>query len=308
MPEPTYHPHTHPHEPIKEIEELPEHVMRLLALGQSLGEKGITVVQDSRFKADELNAKGLTQGVPYFEKRFMAMRAVLSGKKVISESEWEDKRQYLQREISQKGGALGSFELGVMALTRLILKKGTVTQSTLDFNYEKMKARVPMSGAKIVAKAWADPAFKAHLLNNAKKAIMDFNPVLLEPNNGKTIEAWDVTHLEVLENTEKVRNVVVCTLCSCYPMGLLGQSPEWYTKEDYRTRIVREPRAVLKEWGTQVGADVELRVYDSSADVRYLVVPTRPQGTEAHSEEELADLVTRDSLIGVGNALSSYGK
>lgn len=286
------HSHTHPHEPIREIQRLPEPVMRLLALGQSVGDTGLTVVEEGRLKSDELSAKGQTQGLSYFEKRFLTMRSVLADKGVISQ---EDVRTLGER----------SFELGVMALTRLLLEKGIVTQEALDRNYEKVKARTPMTGARIVARAWANPVFKARLLRDAKGAIMEWNASLLEPNNGETMEAWNVTHLQALENTEKVRNVVVCTLCSCYPMGLLGQPPEWYTKDDYRQRVVKEPRAVMKEWGAQVGEDVEIRIYDSSADMRYLVIPVRPRGTEGFSEDELADLVTRDSLIGVGDPLSS---
>jgi nitrile hydratase len=289
------HSHTHPHEPIREIEQLPEPVMRLLALGQSVGDTGLTVVEEGRLKSDELSAKGLTQGLSYFEKRFLAMRSVLADKGVIS-----------QEDVKTLGEQ--SFESGVGILTRLLLEKRIISQEALDRNYEKVKARTPMTGAKIIAKAWADPAFKAKLLQDAKGAIMEWNASLLEPNNGETMEAWNVTHLQALENTEKVRNVVVCTLCSCYPMGLLGQPPEWYTKDDYRQRVVKEPRAVLKEWGTEVGDNVEIRIYDSSADMRYLVVPTRPQGTERLSENALADLVTRDSLIGVGDPLASSRK
>jgi nitrile hydratase len=234
----------------------------------------------------------LTQGLSYFEKRFLTMRSVLADKGVISA---EDVRTLGEQ----------SFESGVTTLTRMLLEKKIVTREAVERNYEKAKARTPMTGARIVARAWADPAFKARLLTNAKEAILEWNASLLEPNNGETMEAWNVTHLQALENTEKVRNVVVCTLCSCYPMGLLGQPPEWYTKDDYRQRVVREPRAVLKEWGTDVGDDVEVRIYDSSADMRYLVVPARPEGSEGLSENELADLVTRDSLIGVGDPLSS---
>ena len=289
------HTHTHPHEPVREIEQLPEPVMRLLALGQSVGDTGLTVVEEGRLKSDELSARGLTQGLSYFEKRFLTMRSVLADKGVITK---EDVRTLGEQ----------SFELGVKALTRLLLEKGIVTQKALDRNYEKVKARSPMTGAKIIARAWADLAFKAKLLRDAKGAIMEWNASLLEPNNGETMEAWNVTNLEALENTERVRNVVVCTLCSCYPMGLLGQPPDWYTKDDYRQRVVKEPRAVLAEWGTRVGDNVEIRIYDSSADMRYLVVPARPQGTEGLSENELADLVTRDSLIGVGDPLSPSRK
>jgi nitrile hydratase len=148
----------------------------------------------------------------------------------------------------------------------------------------------PAGGAKVVAKAWTDPAFKARLL---KDGVAGVKEVGLDPG---------ATNLIVVENTPKVHNVVVCTLCSCYPRNILGLPPSWYKSREYRSRIVREPRAVLKEFGTQVPEYMEVRVHDSTADLRYLVLPRRPEGTAGMSEEQLAALINRDSMIGVALA------
>jgi nitrile hydratase len=287
--------HDHSHEPItKVVPKQPEHVLRLIALGETLGKYGVTVVEDGRLKADELSAKGLNKGLPYFEKRLMSMRGVLADKNVVSQEEVEQKKDQLKK--SQKGS---DFELRVLALTNLLVEKGLVTNKDIDARYEIVRARTPMTGAKIIARAWVDPEFKAKLKQDAKAAITEMGPNLLDANNGEPVDTWNITRLEVIENTEKVRNVIVCTLCSCYPRGILGEPPEWYTSESYRDRIVKEPRKVLAEMGTKLSDDVETKVYDSSADIRYLVIPIRPKGTEGMTEAQLAELVTRDSLIGV---------
>jgi nitrile hydratase len=145
-----------------------------------------------------------------------------------------------------------------------------------------------MNGAKVVAKAWTDPEYKRQLLEDGTAAIASLG------FTGRQGE-----HMVVLENTPTVHNVVVCTLCSCYPWPVLGLPPSWYKDPAYRSRVVKEPRAVLAEWGTDVGPDVEVRVHDSSSEVRYLVLPERPAGTESMSEDELAELVTRDAMVGV---------
>ena len=165
-----------------------------------------------------------------------------------------------------------------------------------------------MTGARIVARAWVDPDFKNRLKNDAVNAITKLDSELLSANSGEPIDTWRVTHLKILENEDKVRNVVVCTLCSCYPRGLLGEPPEWYTSDEYRERVVKEPRKVLAEMGDNLPDNVEIRIFDSTADTRYMVIPNRPAGTEAFSEEQLADLVTRDSLIGVADAESPARK
>ena len=151
-----------------------------------------------------------------------------------------------------------------------------------------MDARSPAVGARVIARAWVDPHFKQHLLAEAKAAIATLDI---------DVDTWST--LIAVENTPTIHNVVVCTLCSCYPRSLLGVPPDWYKSLSYRARVVKEPRTVLKEFGLELASDMEVRVYDSTADMRYLVIPQRPAGTEGLSEEALAELVTRDSMIGV---------
>ena len=174
-----------------------------------------------------------------------------------------------------------------VALRELLIGKGIFTADELRRAIETMDARTPALGARIVARAWIDPAYKARLLADGAAAARELG-----------IE-MDATHLLVVENRPGLHNLVVCTLCSCYPRMVLGLPPDWYKSRAYRSRAVREPRAVLREFGTVLPDDVEVRVHDSTADMRYLVLPERPAGTEGWSEERLAALVTRDSMIGV---------
>lgn len=179
--------------------------------------------------------------------------------------------------------------LGI-ALQELLIEKGIVTADEVRQMIERRDAITPARGAKIVARAWTDGDFKARLLadGNAGAAELDC--------------PMTYTELVAVENTPKAHNVIVCTLCSCYPRELLGLPPSWYKSREYRARVVRDPRAVLKEFGTEIGDHVEIRVHDSTADIRYLVIPRRPAGTEGMTESELEDLVTRDSMIGVAEA------
>src|SRR3984893_9332017 len=151
-----------------------------------------------------------------------------------------------------------------------------------------MEARSPANGARLVARAWVDPAFKQRLLDDPKAACAEMG-----------IDASSLTELVVVENTDTLHNLVVCTLCSCYPRSILGRPPDWYKSFAYRSRAVVDPRAIMREFGTELPDDVEVRVVDSSADMRYLVLPRRPSGTDGLTEDELAALVTRDSMIGV---------
>ena len=178
------------------------------------------------------------------------------------------------------------------AVRELLIEKGLITPEQVHRQIEHMDSRTPANGARIVARAWVDPDFKKRLIETPKEAIAEI---------GHDIGPM---HLIVLENTPEVHNVVVCTLCSCYPWPVLGLPPVWYKSPEYRARVVREPRAVLDEFGVRLPEDVELRVWDSTAEIRYLVIPQRPAGSEAMSEAELAALVTRDSMIGTGFALS----
>jgi len=173
------------------------------------------------------------------------------------------------------------------AVEELLILKGIVTPEDVQRQVDAMDARNYKRGARMVARAWCDSAFKARMLANGSAAAEELG---LEVGPLKLI---------VVENTLGVHNVIVCTLCSCYPRMLLGIPPEWYKSRAYRSRVVREPRAVLAEFGTRLPEDVDIRVHDSTADMRYMVLPLRPRGTDGWNEERLAALVTRDSLIGV---------
>ena len=179
--------------------------------------------------------------------------------------------------------------LRVKALESLLVEKGLVDPKTLDEIVDTYENKVgPRNGARIVARAWVDPEFKKRLLADATAAIAEFGYIERQAED-----------MVALENTPQVRNMVVCTLCSCYPWPVLGLPPAWYKSDAYRARAIIDPRGVLKEFGEEVPADVEVRVWDSTAELRYLVIPERPAGTEGWSEEQLAAIVTRDSMVGV---------
>ena len=191
--------------------------------------------------------------------------------------------------MSDKGKyqPLSYFQLMEVSLRELLVEKGLLTEEQIRAEVENMRGRTPERGARVVAHAWLDSDFQKRLLENGTKACEEL---------GLDVPALK---LVVVENTPQVHNVIVCTLCSCYPRMLLGIPPDWYKSRAYRSRMVREPREVLKEFGLQLPDDVQVRVHDSTADMRYLVLPMRPAGTEGWSEERLAALVTRDSMIGV---------
>jgi nitrile hydratase alpha subunit len=184
-------------------------------------------------------------------------------------------------------GPPSEYELLSRAMQELLEAKGVITAEQIRARMEKFDSDFPHRGARVIAHAWADPAFKKKLLEDGKAACTEF---------GLDLEA---DRLIAVENTPQVHNVIVCTLCSCYPRALLGMPPTWYKSENYRKRVVREPRAVLREFGTVIPDNVTVRVHDSNADMRYVVVPMRPAGTEGWSEEKLAGIITRDSLVGV---------
>jgi len=190
------------------------------------------------------------------------------------------------------GSELSEMDLRVRALESLLVEKGYVDSSAIDRVIETYETKVgPRNGARVVAKAWSDREFRAWLLQDASAAIASLG------YTGRQGE-----HMVALENTQQVHNVVVCTLCSCYPWPVLGLPPVWYKSAPYRSRVVIDPRGVLEEFGVELAPGVEVRVWDSTAEVRYLVLPQRPAGTEGWSEEQLADLVTRNSMIGTGLA------
>lgn len=183
--------------------------------------------------------------------------------------------------------------LRVKALESLLVDKGLVNPQTIDAWIEAYSEEIgPKRGARVVARAWADPGYRRRLLDDAPAAIDELGYL------GKA-----TAHLKVVENTDSVHNLVVCTLCSCYPFSILGIAPAWYKAAAYRSRAVRDPRGVLAEFGVDIDPDVEVRVWDSTAELRYLVIPQRPAGTDSMSEDELAALVTRNSMIGTDRDL-----
>ena len=195
----------------------------------------------------------------------------------------------LDHEPGEHGSPLTETQLRVRALESLLVEKGLVDPAALDALIDTYQNKIgPRNGAKVVARAWVDPAYKKRLLEDASSAIAEFGFVGLQGED-----------MLVVENTPKAHNLVVCTLCSCYPWPVLGLPPVWYKSSAYRSRAVIDPRGLLKELGTPIPEDVEVRVWDSTAELRYLVLPERPPSTEGWSEERLAALVTRDAMIGV---------
>ncbi len=182
---------------------------------------------------------------------------------------------------------LSHYQVMEVAVRELLIGKSILTADEVRAAVEAMDARTPAQGARVVARAWTNPAYKARLLADGTAAVRELGIDMA------------TTRLIVVENTAALHNLIVCTLCSCYPRMVLGLPPDWYKSRAYRSRAVREPRAVLKEFGTILDKDVEVRVHDSTADMRYLVLPERPAGTEGWSEARLAELVSRDSMIGV---------
>ena len=193
-----------------------------------------------------------------------------------------------------EGSELSETTLRVRALESLLTEKGYIDPAALDVIVDTYENQVgPRNGAEVVAKAWSDPEFLAWLRTDTTAAI-----------NSLGFEGRQTEHMKVVENTDNVHHMVVCTLCSCYPWHVLGLPPVWYKSAPYRSRAVIDPRGVLADFGVTLDEDVSIQVWDSTAELRYLVIPKRPEGTEGMSEADLADLVTRDSMIGTGVALN----
>jgi nitrile hydratase len=203
-------------------------------------------------------------------------------------------RQHDPHRQHDHGSELSEMQLRVRALETILTEKGYVDPKALDVIIDAYESKIgPHIGARVVAKAWADPDFKRRLIADAAAAVGEL---------GLTARS---THLIAVENTRRLHNMVVCTLCSCYPWDVLGLPPVWYKSAPYRSRAVIDPRGVLADFGVILPADTEIRVWDSTAETRYLVVPMRPAGTDGWGEEKLASLVTRDSMIGTGLALAA---
>jgi nitrile hydratase subunit alpha len=188
----------------------------------------------------------------------------------------------------ESGGITSPYAARIRAIEALLLEKGVLTEPEVQDNISYMEARSPANGAKLVARAWVDPDFKALLLADGKAAASELG---MDPEHP--------AEFIVVENTPKLHNLIVCTLCSCYPRAILGRPPDWYKSFEYRSRAVREPHAVMREFGFEPPEGVEVVVHDSTADARYMVLPMRPPDTKGMDEEQLAELVTRDSLVGV---------
>ena len=195
--------------------------------------------------------------------------------------------------LIEEGEGLSYYAKRARAMEALLQEKGLCTPEEVQRAVDTVESRSPADGAKVVARAWTDSGFKERLLADPRSALDELGYTLPDAN----------TQLAVLENTEDVHYLVVCTLCSCYPRNLLGRPPDWYKSLAYRSRAVIDPRGVMREFGLEVPEDVEVRVMDSTAELRYLVLPRRPAGTDGLSEEELAKLVNRDSMIGVTEPL-----
>ena len=181
----------------------------------------------------------------------------------------------------------GYYELMAEAIKELLIEKGVVSAEDVRRNLEFLDSRDPLEGGRVIARAWEDPDFKKRLLEDGTAAVEEMGLTMGD------------AELVVVENTDSVHNMIVCTLCSCYPRTLLGLPPDWYKSKSYRSRAVIEPRAVLTEFGTEIPAEKTVRVHDSNADMRYLVLPQRPEGTEGWSVEQLSEIVSRDSMVGV---------
>jgi nitrile hydratase len=204
-------------------------------------------------------------------------------------TESEDHAHGRDHDDDRHGSELSEMQLRVRALESILTEKGYVVPEALDAIVEAYETRIgPHVGAQIVARAWADPGFKQRLLADASDAV------------GSLGIGSRATHLIVVENTERLHNMVVCTLCSCYPWEVLGLPPVWYKSSPYRARAVADPRGVLADFGVSLPGDTEIRVWDSTAETRYLVVPMRPKQTDGWSEQKLAALVTRDCMVGTG--------
>jgi nitrile hydratase len=271
--------------------------------------KSVLSVDEFRRGIEELPPR-VYDTISYFEKWIASLAAMLVAKGALTQAEievrmrevavrrgiegagahgQEDDHRHDQGEHAAivTGEPAGRYHLMADAVRELLIEKGFFTAGEHRELIEAIDASGPAAGARLVARAWTDPAFKRRLLDDGRAACKELGIALNEVN------------LVTVENTERVHNVVVCTLCSCYPVFILGRPPDWYKSAAYRSRVVRDPRAVLREFGTEIAPGRELRVHDSTADMRYLVLPMRPKGTEGWSEAELAELATRDTMVGV---------
>jgi nitrile hydratase len=264
-------------------------------------------------RTDELRRSMETMGedaynaITFYERKAFALREILLEKEIIGvdelakrlEATKQNRKTALEElpsryehshdhpDIKDDDPNPSEFDVLAEAIHDLLVEKGCILASDVTAVIERMENAGPANGAKVVARAWSDRAFKKRLLGDGKQTMLELGIDALE------------TQIIVTENTPQIHNVIVCTLCSCYPRSVLGSPPAWYVSKPYRSRVIREPRLVLKEFGTNIPEDVEVCVHDSTADMRYMVLPMRPEETDHLTEQKLAQLVTRDNLIGV---------
>jgi nitrile hydratase alpha subunit len=294
------------------------------AVSGAIGAKGIRRTDESRRVQEDL-PQALYESLKYYERWTVGAEASLIEKGLLTKAEIDARATAVgERWTGQANGPANGqnghadhadhdhgpdgahaphpgvqadappnpYALRIRAIAALLVEKGIVTDADIQRQLDYMEARSPADGARIIARAWVDPAYKARLLADPKAACAELG-----------VDASSIPEVVVLENTDTQHHLVVCTLCSCYPRPILGRPPDWYKSVSYRSRAVLEPRAVMAEFGYVCPPEREVRVHDSTADVRYLVLPQRPAGTEHLSEADLARLVTRDSMIGVSNPL-----
>jgi nitrile hydratase len=275
------------------------------AVNRSLGSKGIRRTDEERRAREDMDPE-VYRKASYYERWIAGVEIILIEKGILTKAEIDGKLTQFEEawggptdESSPDEHAhehpnheLGYYAKRIYAIRDLLFEKRIITQGDIQSKIDYQEARSPANGARIVARAWVDADFKARLIADPKAACAELG-----------IDASTLHEFVVLENTERTRHMVVCTLCSCYPTPILGRPPDWYKSFNYRQRAVKDPRGVMREFGLALPGEVEVRVHDSTADIRYLVLPLRPKGTEKLSEIELARLVTRDSMIGVMDAL-----
>ncbi len=270
--------------------------LRAVAIGN-----GVIALDELRRAAENLGDDYAR--LAYFEITTTALRNLLIEKNIIGEHDVTAKMDAIRARFDvpdkpestnphdhahdEDEGPPGEYEILSRALQELLAAKGLVGADQIRHKIEQFDDDYPNRGAKVVARAWNDPAFKARLLENGNDAVAEL---------GISMEADE---LIAVENTPDIHNLIVCTLCSCYPRSLLGMPPTWYKSRNYRSRVVHEPRSVLAEFGTEIAGDVTIRVHDSNADMRYVVLPMRPEGTADWTEEQLEKLLSRDHLVGV---------